>query len=386
MPLGAAVLLLGAAAVAIALGDGSQPASSAREAGDEATGSPEGAEESGVAEMPEADRPDHARWSLPLTTADDVLIFDDGMDGAVGVDVQTGMAFDVELPQRAGDQPYRLWRVGEQLAVGWGEIHLVSLHPDGPPSMRLPAARYFVPAAEPDHLWLIGHHLDHGASAEAAWSLVGPSGSVIVSLSNDDIDGHPIRGVPGGLAVRTESGRIHLLDLHGELHTDHLTDGPATIADATSEHVVWCEDPCDELRLSTASGEVVATFGDEDVRGFSPGSVWLSDDGARLAAVAMVDLPSGGVDRELQLYRTDRSSPAFEVEIPLGDVYGTWTLDGATLYFAVNQPPGTGGGPQLLGWADENQATWTGVAPHLTGLRDIVVIPRDAIDVPDVTR
>ncbi len=52
---------------------------------------------------------------------DTVLVFDDGYDGALVLDVDTGDQQRVGLPgQRAGDQPFRLHRMGSWLVVGWG--------------------------------------------------------------------------------------------------------------------------------------------------------------------------------------------------------------------------------------------------------------------------
>lgn len=55
-----------------------------------------------------------------------VLLFDDGGDGGLLVDLDTWERQRVDLPgQRAGDQPFRLWQLGGWVEVGWEEIWAV---------------------------------------------------------------------------------------------------------------------------------------------------------------------------------------------------------------------------------------------------------------------
>ena len=81
-------------------------------------------------------------FSTPTGVA---LLFDDGYDGVTALDLDTGVVGRrVVDGQRAGDQPYRLFRSGDSLIVGWGEVFAAPL--DGGPSVSLGEATLAVPA------------------------------------------------------------------------------------------------------------------------------------------------------------------------------------------------------------------------------------------------
>src|SRR5204862_6609968 len=88
----------------------------------------------------------------PPPLHDDVLVFDDGYDGVVALDV--GAQIVTRRPvagQKAGDQPFRSLLVGGRLVVGWGDVYAVPLA--GGRSRRL-GRGVAVPADEPGAVWL----------------------------------------------------------------------------------------------------------------------------------------------------------------------------------------------------------------------------------------
>ncbi|MEA2973731.1 MAG: hypothetical protein QOG82_2189, partial [Actinomycetota bacterium] len=112
-------------------------------------------------------------FSTPTGVA---LLLDDGYDGVTALDLDTGVVGRrVVDGQRAGDQPYRLFRSGDSLIVGWGEVFAAPL--DGGPSVSLGEATIAQPAAEPGRVWL------------ATWA-GGSVGSGTLTMRLVDLQGH----------------------------------------------------------------------------------------------------------------------------------------------------------------------------------------------------
>ncbi len=187
----------------------------------------------------------------------------------------------------------------------------------------------------------------------------------------------PLRGVPGGLALRRAGGSLALYDVAEGQVRDYLGGGVgASLGDVTRDRVVWCEDPCERLVVSDAAGGVVATIGSAETT-FDPYATWLSPDGSRLAAVVMVPAGRGGVDRRLRIHRTSDGGLIADTQLPLGTVHGTWTADGAQFLSWLNLP-GTEGAPALLGrWAGGPTIEQVDVSSlGLAGLYGVVALPR----------
>jgi hypothetical protein len=180
------------------------------------------------------------------------LIFDDGLDGVTVIDPNhpTGTNGIPIEGQRPGDQPFRLELVGGHLVVGWDRVYAVDL--DTAASTLLGDATIFLPAAEPDRVWLIDYPGGRlGAGIPRAWQ-VSVLGEVISPPFELKTDGVPEIGVASGLALESDSG-ILIWDLDEEEVVARLGLGSSFISDTTSEQgaaLAWCDDPCDELHIT----------------------------------------------------------------------------------------------------------------------------------------
>lgn len=284
---------------------------------------------------------DAQSWPIELNQwTETVLLLDDGQDGVFAVDLDSGEVVHVDLPgQRVGDQPFRLWQMGGWTVAGWGEIFATTPGSDQEPR-KLADATVFLPAAEPDQLWVI----DNGDPGASAWTLIDGSGEPLAPPAAGSEQ--PIRGVPGGLALRRADGGLAKYDLEQQQVVDYLGDGTAHIADVTRHRVVWCEEPCAELTVSHADGRPVAVF--DDAARFMPGSTWLSDDGQFLAAAVGVSTDAGVEDHRIRLYRVETGQLLFEDSVPLAQVYGDWS-DAGRFFFWVKLLDDTSA-PVMFGW------------------------------------
>jgi hypothetical protein len=149
-----------------------------------------------------------------------VLVASDGYDGATFIDLDHRTAVRRLLEgERVGDQPYRLAHVGNELIVGWGDVHAVPLD-GGPARLLSPKDVVYVPAAEPNTVWLFDYD-----QLGLAWQ-VDLAGKVLHEVH---ISGFPLRGVAGGLLTEPNvivdsttgasrsisSGRIEVGDVLG---------------------------------------------------------------------------------------------------------------------------------------------------------------------------
>jgi hypothetical protein len=374
-------LVLVAVAVSVAMSLGAPPrgermaaddppaASDAYEAAPDAEPSPEPAEEpelAGTIESPIVEEPDALPEGFRDATGT-VLLFDDGGDGALMVDLDTWERRRLELPgQRAGDQPFRLWKLGGWVVVGWEEVWAVA--PGEPERARqLGEATVFLPDAEPDALWLIDYHGGGVGTGHSTWTLVDASGTAMAEVSSMPVGLFPVRGVPGGLAVEAPNGTVVY-----DLEQDRLVDNPvgpdAWVADVTRDRVVWCDDdPCKQLVLTDADATVVTTVGSGEE--FHPNQVWLSPEGDRLAAGVRVPV-GGAVDLRLRIYRVDDGALLADAQLMLGGLYGDWTADGRQ-FFAWNHFPHQGppAPANIHRWSGRDDIEQVAVGEH--GIRDV---------------
>lgn len=266
---------------------------------------------------------------------DTVLVFDDGDEGIMAVDLDTGDAAGIWLPsKRAGDQPFRLWGVGGRLVYGRDQISVATLAPGtAEAGHHLSDATFFLPAADPGRLWLIAHASGRTDAPYSA-TLVELSG-VVMHETQRRLAPEAVRGVPGGLAVRRDDGTLGRYDVETQQIVDYLTLDPATVADATADLIAWCGDPCVTLALSDAAGNTVATFAGPDVRTFDPEAVWISPDGTRVATAVRVN-ENGHTSDELRVYQSSTGSPLAIAALPTGRVRGDWSVDGRQFFLTVS--------------------------------------------------
>lgn len=311
------------------------------------------------------------------------LIFDDGEDGTLAVDLDTGAQARSRSPaERPRDRPSGLREVGGWLVIGGrGEDTFAVAPGTDPPLRRIREARLVLPAAEPDRLWLV--HDDGGdeggglADGIGTWTLVDASGATIAAIDVPVGDLRPVRGVPGGLAVRDPDGSLLKYDLEQGQLVDYVGDGPAWIADVTADRVVWCDDPCRALTVSTGDGVVVATLGSGET--FHQDGAWIAGDGGHLAAAVTIDRGIS-FDHRLRVYGVGTGDVLADTQILPGASYGEWSQSGAQFFSWLTFAGGGASAPAVLSrWAGGETIEKIRVADR--GIRDVydfVVLPVDA--------
>ena len=212
-----------------------------------------------------------------------------------------------------------------------------------------------VPAGEPGQVWLV-----EAREAHRTATLVDLTGSELgdelasIRLDTEALGAEVLRGVPGGLALRTDEGELVVYDLYGHLHRDYLGDGTVNLLDANAQDVLWCTEPCTSLQVTDGFAALAVDAPTEDGAGASSRGVesydhaWLSPDGVRIVAVGMVRVGEG-VDREMRVYEAEARSFLASTSLPLGEMQGAWTPDGRTFLFTRADPDGHSNGPHLLG-------------------------------------
>lgn len=188
-----------------------------------------------------------------------VLLFDDGLSGLTALDPDRGVAArSLVHGQRPGDQPYRLLRVRNKLVVGWGEPHAVDVITRQGTSLGV--ATIFLPAAEPDRVWMIDYGSRIGARAPMVWQVDVESRIPLQDPIPLNAEGHfPLIGIPGGLALQTMSGlELWLMETGERLPLD--ADSAGFAMDVHGEWLVWCGDPCSRLAVTNTSTLETAMF------------------------------------------------------------------------------------------------------------------------------
>ena len=229
-----------------------------------------------------------------------VLLFDDGIDGVLALDPDARIGSRSVIDgQREGDQPYRMHRVADTLVVGWGTVYGTDLVTGE--SRLLGNATIFVPAAEPDRVWLIewpGGSV--GLGDPRVWQ-VDAQGRQITEPISLGFDGMPTIGVPGGLALTTDVG-IRLWYPEGGVSDEVLGSDYAVVAASNETHLAYCTtQECLEVEvLEFQSGERV-TISHPDHR-FYFIEAQFSPDGTLIAlavedGVLVADVATGTADK-----------------------------------------------------------------------------------------
>ena len=252
------------------------------------------------------------------------LIFDDGLDRAIVIDPNDSALHPVPVEgQRPGDQPYRLERVEDHLIVGWDEIYAVDL--SSGVSSPVGDATIYVPASEPDRVWLIDYPSGRiGPETPTAWQ---------ASVARDTLRPRmtlplaepPAIGVPGGLAVETDSG-ISIIE-SSDLVVELVDTGPSFVSDvsAVGEPVLaWCDDKCEAFHISEIASGEDTTFGDL-TRGdrFEARAARFSPNGRYVAA------PTAAGD--IVIYDREQGRTSIAFGIPVVPMVVEWSADGSWL-------------------------------------------------------
>lgn len=222
----------------------------------------------------------HAEGMVLSESTGVVLLFDDGIDGVLALDLDNRTAARrVVDGQRAGDQPSRIVLTDDSLLVGWGEIYSAPL--DGSPSTLVDTATIQIPAAEPGEVWTLTFPGPRIGPEEPALTRVNTDANVSFSLEDFDVPLSQIRiGVPGGLALSTRSG---LAIWEAESGTTEILQSGEPIAVASNgRQLGWCHQTCANLRITDLPEEGTPT--PQHVTA-SP-ALAFSPDGRYLAALA----------------------------------------------------------------------------------------------------
>lgn len=306
-----------------------------------------------------------------------VLLFDDGGETGVAIRLDSGARRRVPLVgPRPGDQPFHLWPLGREVVVGAGEIYAV-MPADGS-SRHLGSVTIFLPAAEPSLLWLIDYSGGAVGSGPATWTLIDASGEQLHRVEMPLSGLEPVRGLPGGLAVRTRGGGLTRYDIETQQLTSIDGSEAAWVGDVTTELFAWCaDDPCASLSISDAAGEPPAGLGGADEEFFSH-AVWLSPDGAHLAAWVRVRV-GDAVDLRLRVYDVASGQVRADTQTRLGNVHGQWSEDGEQFIFGVHASGS--GAPSLLGrWAGGERVEQVDVSElDLDGSYGFVALPETVV-------
>lgn len=258
-----------------------------------------------------------------------VLLLDDGIDGVLAIDPDRRLAArSVVDGQRAGDEPYSMIRVGDSLVVGWSEIFAVDIATREATSLG--RATIFVPAAEPDRVWLIdwpGGSI--GSGTPEVWQVT-VDGEQVTQPTALEIDGFPAFGIPGGLAIEHDQGLV-LWDAESGEALVIEGEGRARVMDVHGREVVWCTENCTAVRVTDISTLETETYSGPfslgPARFRAPAAV--SPDGRTLAAIAESEQ---GDDTVLWILDRDRD----EIWTGHGDVgyvdYLAWAPDGTQLF------------------------------------------------------
>lgn len=179
-----------------------------------------------------------------------VMLFDDGLEGLTAFDPDRRLVARSAVDgQRPGDEPYSMTRIGNALVVGWSEIYAVDI-PTREPTL-LGEATIYVPAAEDDRVWLLDYPSGRITGRPRVWQ-VDLAGQPLTEPVETPLDGFPLIGIPGGLAVQTNSG-LTLWNLEGGTMDVLAGEGPGFVLDSAGNELVWCSGGCTELVITNTS-------------------------------------------------------------------------------------------------------------------------------------
>ena len=223
-----------------------------------------------------------------------LLLFDDGLDGVTAVDPDRRLAGrSVVEGQRAGDEPFSMIRVGDSLVVGWSDIYAVNLASREPTSLG--PATIFVPAAEPERVWMIDYPGGRIGSGQPRVWQVNVSGEQITEPVTLLADGYPAMGVIGGLVLQLGNG----LDLWNSStgKVTPLEEGlPGFVSEVQGVSLVWCAGECSSLIVTDTSTLASQEFDPPEGYARFVGQYFarFSPDGRYLAAMVGGPGPSEG--------------------------------------------------------------------------------------------
>jgi hypothetical protein len=300
-----------------------------------------------------------------------LLLLDDGIDGLTAVDLDRRLAGrSVVEGQRAGDEPYSMVLVGEKLVVGWHEPHAVDIASrDG---LSLGHSTIFVPAAEPERVWMIDYGARIGDREPVVWQADVNTGVPLSDPVPLDSDGFPDIGIPGGLALQTDTG-LDLWDMETGQTVPLEAAGP--VYDIHVTELVWCSGDCSKLAVTDTSTVETEEFSPPEGFDMFLAAARISPTGRYMAALVGLE----GVYQGTGLWILDRetgqtsvvSDPATHVD------YIAWAPEGDQLFatsYSYSQP-------HTVVWRYQiSDQEFTAVVLPFGGALSLVVVDDSVVD------
>jgi len=265
------------------------------------------------------------------------MIFDNGYDSVVAVDLDRRTASRLTVGGSAGDQPYRLWMTNETLIAGWGSINATELEDLN--TRAVGDATIFVPSVEPGTIWLIDYPDGRIGGGTPTYALVTVAGETLISRKGPDpAIGLASIGFSNGLVLESNDGLV-LWHSDGSTDPTSLPAGtPGFVSDTNSEQIAWCSDPCTNLRLTNAESldEIVVDAPGSSLI-FGPRSARFSPDGETVAAILADETTS--VPSHLALIDASTGEILQQQPIEIGAspaVFLTWQPDSTAVYYSAH--------------------------------------------------
>ena len=257
-----------------------------------------------------------------------ILLLDDGLEGLTAIDPDRRLAHHSQVEgQRPGDEPYSMIRVGDRLVVGWGEPHSVDVATRQATSLGM--ATIFVPAAEPNRVWLIDYPGERiGSGTPQVWQVDVTSGEALQDPVPKPPEGYPDIGIPGGLALQTDTG-LNLWNVSTGEITALESDGTGFAHDVFGDELIWCSGNCSRLAVTNTSTLITQIYVLPAPYDTFLVSSRMSPDGRYLAALVGAEGYRGAaiwiVDRETG-EAADIAEPGTHVD------FLAWSPDGEQLF------------------------------------------------------
>ncbi len=275
----------------------------------------------------QADQPPHIRLYLA------------GLGEIFVVDVESGRAERIEFPALVGGDPPNLIEArGDGFVIWSGSRTLFSRFDLESPPRSIGESLFFVAAAEPDGLWLVGGpagEMHLGPTRE-----VDISGDAVVEAARPPA-GFPAAAVPEGLAFEND-GRLAIWDAGSDEVVERIPTRGGLAGAAGDETISLCDyERGPELRLaSIASGEILPVDTPANVAGVDCRAGEISPDGTMLAApVVISDRPLAwpAVSRApvalgIADLRTRRLTVVPGTRVPKDYRYARWSPDGSAAF------------------------------------------------------
>jgi hypothetical protein len=267
------------------------------------------------------------------TAAQPTKLFLAGDGELTVVDVDAGLAERRRLPELApGDPPHRIVRCGDRLVFYGGETYVLDPDLSSPPT-KLGDSWFFIPAAEPDRVWLalLDPTSPETVRALAAVREVSVDGSVTVPPVRPPAGRWPVAAVGDVLVFEDRRGGLELWSPSTGEYTRRVPG--ASLGPSQGDLLAWCDDEGRTLHvMDVRSGSDRAIEPPEDFAAFDCSSGAFSPDGASLA----IPVLAAGFESSRLLALVDVESGTAEAVgssgVATGYVYVAWSSGGDRVF------------------------------------------------------